>query len=286
MVEPMFNGTRAKAPAIILMLALIGAAPAEVPLAPAGKWTLDYADGLCVLQRAFGTDDAAVTLGITPSPLGDTKAEFVLLVKKRGGATENGNAVVTLLPSNRAIEASYSSFALDEKSRITRIWVDQAALAGLDATTEIAFTTGGKRTIRVAPTSITKALVALHACEDNLLRSWDIDPAMIENVATLPQPINPATWFREQDYPSAARRTGDQGNTTTVFKVGVDGAISACRTVIRSNSAELDQAACNVITNRGRYRPAIGKDGKPVATFASKRVAWRLTPGLAWILPN
>jgi TonB family protein len=274
---PLLNGKCAKASAIVLMFALIGAAPpAEAPLAPAGKWTIDYAGNFCVLQHSYGMGDAAVTLGLKPSPFGDAKAEFVLLMPRSGRAMENGKAVVTLPPLKRSIDADYQSFDLDSKSRVTSVWVDQPALAGLDTATEIAITAGKNSTIRVAPPAIAKALAALQACENDLLKSWGFDPEVLANVATLPQPIKPETWYRNDDYPTAARRANAQGITTIAYSVGIDGTISGCRTIISSENSDLDQAACNLTVSRGRHTPAIGKDGKPVATFASRRVAWKL----------
>ena len=43
-----------------------------------------------------------------------------------------------------------------------------------------------------------------------------------------------------------------------------------------SGSAALDRAACQAITRRGRYSPALDQSGNPMRSSSSRRVTWKM----------
>lgn len=84
---------------------------------------------------------------------------------------------------------------------------------------------------------------------------------------------NPGTWATTNDYPSRALREERSG--TTGFRVTVDtnGRVIDCQVTSSSGHADLDQATCQNVTRRARFRPAM-EDGQPVQGTYSNRVRW------------
>jgi TonB family protein len=89
--------------------------------------------------------------------------------------------------------------------------------------------------------------------------------------------IDPGSWFTPDSYPMEARKKGLEG--AVAFDVDVDsqGKPTACRVAVSSGYQVLDEATCNIVLSKGRFIPAKGPDGKPIAGHYSKRTVWSLT---------
>lgn len=89
-----------------------------------------------------------------------------------------------------------------------------------------------------------------------------------------PTPINPHSWVTAKDYPLDALKNGDAG--TVEYEVTVDkrGRPGECRIITSSGHASLDAPACRIVTTRGRFRPAVGPDGKAIAGSYKGKVIW------------
>lgn len=88
---------------------------------------------------------------------------------------------------------------------------------------------------------------------------------------------NPGSWVTSDDYPASALRDGLQGKSTLTFNINAEGKIEGCRVTGSSGSSVLDEAACRLVTRRGRYSPAKDQNGQPTAG-GSKTLTftWRL----------
>lgn len=91
--------------------------------------------------------------------------------------------------------------------------------------------------------------------------------------ATRPQFVSGS--IVSDDYPAAAIRAGHEGTTQARFTVGPNGRVIDCDVAQSSGSAFLDNATCQLIIRRFRFRPA-ALDGVPVASTVLRRVTWRL----------
>jgi protein TonB len=89
-----------------------------------------------------------------------------------------------------------------------------------------------------------------------------------------PQPRgNPGSWATTNDYPSRALREERSGTTGFRVTVGADGRVVDCQVTSSSGHADLDQATCQNVTRRARFKPAL-QDGQPVQSSYSNRVRW------------
>lgn len=92
-----------------------------------------------------------------------------------------------------------------------------------------------------------------------------------------PTPLgNPGEWVSTDDYPAEALREGRSG--LVAFRVTIDpqGGVSGCEVSVSSGSGDLDAATCALITQRAKFRPAVGADGKPMVGSYMNRVRWTL----------
>jgi TonB family protein len=267
------------------LLALALAAPLAPPtagqtaapqvLTPSSKWTVEYADSLCLLSRDFGSGDAQVKIGIRPTKLGSF-TQLVVVRPENVGKAGRGDAQVVLMPAGIPAKATYTTSApVKGIGRVTVIGIKSVELANLDSSTEIAITLGKAGTIRVVPNGIGKAMAALRTCEDDLLTSWGVDPKKQASLLKRPDAIGSTGDFWPTDsYPGEARQAEEQGAVLVGYTVLTNGRVANCRVLASSKSASLDKATCTTVVKFGRYRPAIGPDGKPTEAFETNRVTW------------
>ena len=95
--------------------------------------------------------------------------------------------------------------------------------------------------------------------------------------ASRPVPVpdqNPATWFREDDYPGDLRTQAVGGIAVFTVTVGVNGRVKSCAIVATSGSAGLDKATCEILAVRASFQPATDAAGKPIEAEYSNSVRW------------
>jgi TonB family protein len=88
------------------------------------------------------------------------------------------------------------------------------------------------------------------------------------------------------DYPPDALRAKEQG--VTAFRLAVDtaGAVSGCEVVASSGSKALDETACQMLSERARFTPAMDKDGHVVPGSYRSRVRWALPASVGHPMPG
>jgi len=80
--------------------------------------------------------------------------------------------------------------------------------------------------------------------------------------------------IRNSDYPAALGEAGASGRVSVRYLIGVDGRVSGCTVTASSGNAELDATTCRLITERFRFRPSRGPDGRPVPSYVVENHSW------------
>ena len=254
-----------------MMFALALAAASTTTYSPVGKWTLDYQQDLCMLTRTYSAGGATVSLGFRQAP-GDAQTEAIVLfadhpddqlrrsvvVMGSGAPTKTlGNSVSQRLPGGR--------------QRLLRFITGRDAVAALASETSLTIDEGGQPAITFALGKPVAPLRALATCESDQMRSWGVDVAQM---AVPAKPIGDvAKWFA---FPLEAAMNRQGGDTTVRWMIDTHGAVTDCIVVRSNGNVLLDAAACKQITRRGRYEPAIGKDGKPMPWMETRHLIWSL----------
>jgi TonB family protein len=150
---------------------------------------------------------------------------------------------------------------------------DTAFEAGLDGVTLSA----GKRQVVLVTGPMRGALAALRKCTDDLVKQWDLDPAV---QATLLRPTSPVD-FRSlvrsirAVYPSTQARQGKQARVNVHVLVDADGRVTACTIPESYNDPAFDELACKKI-RAVRFEPALDANGTPVASYWNTSVIYHL----------
>lgn len=91
-----------------------------------------------------------------------------------------------------------------------------------------------------------------------------------------PKPIEPASWFSNDDYPAEALRGGQAGPVSFSVQVDANGAPSSCSIAQSSGSPSLDAATCNVVMRKAHFVPARGPGGANIASRYNGHVRWSM----------
>ena len=87
---------------------------------------------------------------------------------------------------------------------------------------------------------------------------------------------NPQSWVTTDDYPPAALREERQGVTGIAWTINEQGRVENCHVTSPSGSPDLDDAACRLVTRRGRYSPAKDQSGNPIKSTDARRFRWQI----------
>lgn len=249
------------------------------PLTPAGAWNIDYADSMCVAAHDYGEAAAPITIGFKPTPFGAMLTVAVVGTRRQLG--QQGVVDVKLAAPGRDFtemaKATRVHLPTGDRAILT-FYVTREKLESLVGATTFTIAATGGPPITVALSMGKPVLVAMRVCEVDLLKHSGYDPARIAAIAKPAEGAAKGEWINNADYPVSALRVKRQGITLIGWTISTEGRITDCRILKSSGTPELDQAACEGILKRGRYRPALDAAGKPVESYSTRNVRWRL-PG-------
>jgi TonB family protein len=238
---------------------------------PANRWNVDYGTLRCSLARRLGGEQSPVL--ILSSNLGRDEPELILL---RGGEQAlpdlPDRVDVVLSPSNeRETVRVYGRGGSAEAVTLTGLregFFDRFAAAR-----NVRFEAGARAIVDLPIPSADEAVAALRACNDDLLRSWGIDPALEASWQRPPRHLSGS--ISSDDYPAAAQRAGHTGTVVVRYAVGTDGKVNDCVVLVSSSSRHLDSATC-YFTRQWRFEPALDAEGRPVSALRVQTVRWSL----------
>jgi TonB family protein len=263
--------------ASLAALAIQAAAVPTIPLAPSGPWNVEYADKMCLLTRDFGTGVAKVTLGLRPAPGGDD-IRVVVMNRDASAKVVRGEAKLSIDGKAPVTAPFVSAGVKGQATRISALDVKRSDITPLETAKQLQLQ-AGTVDIRLAPSRVADALKVLGHCENDLLVEWGMDPAVLASIVQFPRVAGEGgalRHFSPDDYPSEAMRQEEQGTAGARIHVAADGRVTECVVFEPSGSKTLDDQTCRIISARVRYEPALGKDGKAVASFSFLRIRWAL----------
>lgn len=96
------------------------------------------------------------------------------------------------------------------------------------------------------------------------------------NSRSAPARGDPVSFFSADDYPPDALRRSEQGRVVARLALDTTGKVTRCDVATTSGSTSLDAATCRIALTRVHYRPALDRDGRPIASGVSLPVRWVL----------
>jgi outer membrane biosynthesis protein TonB len=263
--------------ALIARAAPAAGTAASAPLPPSGKWLLEGQDNMCAITHAYGDGKEQVTLGFRPTLLQDTM-DVIWFRHGADALPDDDTAQIGFAPSGKKAQSASTSFSLkDRNERLSSFTIDRSLLATFATSSAVTVKVDRKQAVSIAPAEARRAIDALAGCEQTLFKVLGVDPTFRDRMATPAMPIgSPQKWFGIDDYPAEARQGGAEGKTAMLLTIGIDGRISNCVPFGRSGNAAIDKASCSKFIQRGRFKPAIGKDGQPMVSYQTRRVHWTM----------
>jgi TonB family protein len=260
-----------------LLLAFLAAQAAAATPSKAPFWRVDWGDARCILARDGA--DTGPTLAIRYVP-GDRRAEIWVLSPHWGEAQVAGAGSVKLVLDTagaqpvdrfRGVRLPKGGYAFATQD------VASDFFYAFQGATSVSLQKKGREVLRIPLPDAAKALAATRACEDDLLKRWGVDPIVFHSLRTPARADPSVAWASQHDYPQSALAASQEGTVYVRVNVAADGRVTACNVVVSSGVAALDETTCALQLRRGRYRPAIGAEGRPVAALNVFYVTWRIS---------
>jgi TonB family protein len=124
--------------------------------------------------------------------------------------------------------------------------------------------------------SLAKPMTLLRHCTETLVKSWGFDPEQQASGQRRAKPVTaPQKWLNPNDYPSRALSGGHNGVVQFRLDVDEQGKITGCYVLARTSPDDFADVTCRMVSKRGRFEPALDKDGKPMRTYYVQKVSWK-----------
>ena len=252
----------------------VAQAPVEPPPARPQTWQLSWVRNYCVISTGDPAS-AGVAMWMTP---GDPHPDlyFVGSPKLLPRIGMGRIVEVDLLPSGQGALAPVFDETNDSETRVLHLPKFNEALPTLFGQSTAVRLQGLKDPISIAGAD--KAIATLRSCIEDKLPQWGVDAKAYAALRKPPTDFRANLWFRDDDYPIEALERRDIGDTIARMEVDSTGKVRGCAVVVSSGSKPLDDVTCSTALKRGKFDPAIGPDGQPVAAQRVVRVVFRIGP--------
>jgi hypothetical protein len=259
-----------------LLLLLVAAAPVDAqPMAPAGKWVVDFADAQCVASRDYGSGDDKLTLLLKPSPFGNVMQIGLL----RSGKKAVAEQVPARLTADDGKPIATSALIFGSKTaankvmhRINLRWQDYAPVR---EASRITLDVNGQPQVSLELAQMKELSNAIDVCLQDLQEVWSVGvtrAARLGQAAKSHRPLQ--ALLSSYDYPDVAVLEEQGGQISFVLLIDEKGAVADCTVDQTSGYASLDAQSCYVMKTRAKFWPALDAQGKPVKSSQTGRIRW------------
>lgn len=273
-------------------------------LQPVTQWVLDYADESCRLGRNFGDGKDQITLLLIQYEPGDSFQVELAGRGLRGIRTDIAGGVDLAFGSDEEsratamlgkIESGEPAVLFVGQRRVVAPTKEQAAalkaayarnqpfeLPPVGAAREAAVTQ--LRVERLLRDDIVfeagpmdKPMAALRKCSWDLVKSWGLDVGQQMNLSRKARPKqSPSSWLSSSDYPTKMIFEGFGGIVDVRLMIDATGRPTQCAIQGSTNPDDFERVVCKAFMNRARFEPALDAAGKPVPSFWSQTVNFRV----------
>ncbi len=286
--------------------ALAASAPGHaangVVLAPASKWSVDYADDACRLMRTFGPDERktalvlerfapghVLVLVVAGPPLRGARGE-VAKFRFGPGQPEAEHPVMHGKLADFAPALIASSIRLSEEGEDDRdeTWDElEPARTFADLASEeqqvargiswLLVKASGHDEVRLELGDMAAPMAALDSCTRELIAHWGIDAERHAPLSRRASPAsNPGNWLTYRDYPVHMLRAGMEGLVQFRLMVDESGKATSCHIQSSTRPQEFDDAVCKGLLRRAKFKPALDASGAALASYFRSSVRFEL----------
>lgn len=252
---------------LILLAALVQSLPAAAaPVAPTGKWIVDFDDAQCVASREYGQ----LQLGLKAAPIGEV-VQVALISSGTYAPAQQLNAEI-FLGDSAPVKTSGLLWSVGGKSgrRIHLVNLSVRDFARLEQAESVRIRIGNLESDLQLREMAALAKI-MKSCVDDLQQVWasDTDGGVSARA-------NLASYITDMDYPPSAIRNEQSGTTAFALLVDESGRVADCMVTQTSGAAVLDTQSCSTLKNRARFTPGTTAEGKPRKSRVLGRIQWKL----------
>lgn len=270
---------------------------ATVSLEARGPWQINFAEDKCQLARKFVRGKNEHVLIFEQHGPGSS---FSLTVSGPAFSKFTGNKPISIQFDERGEPQELSGFKgelepFGDALIFNSLWLEKAeraasqfddneqpGLAAIDLSTasglENVTIAQKNRKIRLLSGKLAKPLSALNACSEDLVRAWGFDPEKQKTRVKAPtwKNVMYVTKRIQETYPTDAVRVGEQGIFNMRVTVDADGTVSDCTLLGLTEQKRLQSPACGIIKRSAEFDPAVDQDGKPMRSYYSTSIIYRV----------
>lgn len=299
------------APAVVAVLVtgLSGAQPAQAQeaevLAPSSPWNVDYGEDRCRLVRTFGEGEnltAMIMEQLGPS----AHFDLVLAGKTLRRMGDSKPAMIQMGPAYEAIERDFQEGDLGELSPALIFGTLSPVHADLEGDDDpetddlkpqedllhpegatVSYKTEGiewieisqrNRSVRLSTGPMAKPLDALHTCSIDLLKTWGLDPEIVDSVEVGPKVTNIISVAKriQGNYPSKALMRGQMATIQLRIIVNEQGHMESCTRLDVTEAENFTDGPCGVFGRYAEFEPARDASGASVRSYMMQRIRYLL----------
>jgi len=250
-------------------------APSEIQRQPTAKWIVNFDDAQCVAERNYGTEQDPLYFVLKQPPLGDA-IQFSIIDKGSAGPAAELDGTLEF-EGKAPQKVRILRFAPAKmKLRVLMMNLPREQFSSARAARSLRLRTQGFDE-SFALAQLGPLLDVMNNCVVDLRRVWNVNGSEdSEDAVREDAKGNLRRLFSWEDYPSEAVAMGEGGSVRIALLVDEVGKVADCSVVETSGVAVLDAQSCAVMKERARFKPAVGKDGKPAKDSFIQRITWRL----------
>jgi TonB family protein len=262
----------------LLLFATASAMPQTQPARPlpaSSKWTVEYADNSCNIGKTFSAAGREVKLWMKLLP-GRANSQLLIEENRPGTPVFRTGDLVIAPASGKPVTIKARNGSLAAGTRLILSEVGADHLSALAESDTLAFSYRDEA-FGLSGVNLKAALAAVRGCEDDLLRSWGIDPAQFQKIATPPRSLHdPAEVYTGGDYPIRELNAGRVGAVVVKLDLSATGNAAGCSAVVSSGIEAFDQRGCMIAMKRTRFAPALLADGTAVPSIVFLQFRWNI----------
>ena len=274
--------------ASLLASSTLSAKPAPVvSLSFNGKWEVNYDTNSCHLLARFGSEKDGIVMRLTRFEPGD----FFDLMFYGKPLNASGRDVKVTVDFGVSGEPIKRDGLAGHAGRLPFVMAGRMRIDGRDGNTETVMAAPVTREQEAAATALTigyggklyrletgrldRPLAKLRECQTDLIKYWGYDPVVQAQLTRAPVPIgSPGRWAGPMDFPREALGNGSNGRVKFRLDIDATGAAKSCAVLEQTKPVEFGKVTCDILVRRGKFEPALDKDGKPVGSFWISSVVW------------
>ena len=256
----------------VVLVGVVGQSAAGATVDPIGDWKIESSEARCVAVRKYGDVADPITLAVKAPPY---KSDVLQLAIIRSGYRKSAEQSGAKILIN---SQEYDTYALgyplaSHKQTATLFTLSPTISAALRKASSFSFSLkgGARESFAFGPSE--SMWTDLAACVERLSRTWNMGGGEGSRFA---QRVSGSLRgiFTSADYPREAVLAQFAGSSRVLLLIDEAGNVKDCTVLETSGMAVLDSKTCGVITQRAKFTPAVGADGKPMKDSYVQRIDW------------